>query len=876
MGDTSASLRFLLLGDVGVGKTTFVNTFASTLTHVQANDPIEEFIHTPITSATSAPASIRLPGVHIKAGQVLKEKESHSLVQDSLGLLPPKVHIPSRDLTFVTLPGYSSTINPSTILSMTDDYINHHLHTATSIFSPAIPSSQLAWFLIAGSSAHSLPTCAFYFVLYELKPIDILYMKMIHERVNLIPIITKADTLPKSELWILKKRMLRQLKLNGIRIHTFGSDMETIENMTQQRQWGAPPFVVSTRRDSNGELLDSELKKLVDLCLYERVRHLQEDGARKVIAWKEAFGISGNPTKTSVEKVWSERDVLTNAVNSANISNETNATVASNDVNRNNNSYFAQPAMVSTVSQPAMVSTVSQPAMVSTVSQPASGQYPLPPTQQQQPFTPTTPSSQFGSQMATPNNVQFTPPPSIGSNNLVNPANYGLQATGFAPPPSFSNGANSTYTAPPPPPSGLVKPGSTQVSSPGYQASTVASSNGLVSPPPSTTHATSAQYVAATTYSPPPRSTSANALVNASRMTMINGAPVIVDSSTRPSEIMDDNKPMVSPGVQDSAKDRRSFMENYIAPTSNGSPENTSHPPPTPSPTSRTSSNAENEVVKVEIPNSISSYQPSASETVTDLSSTLPIAAQMQQQASFLIQGGYPSSTAYLIPPSDLYQAAVLPMTTNEYGETIPDIWEAVELGDVATVQMHLNNGVSPDQRNNSRSTLLHRTAWQGVKPFAVMKLLISYGANVNLTNENGNTVLQNVLMKHDDPALIKLLLDNGAEAMIPNKEGMNTLEVAALFNKLESARYLLENDLSSSEPQSILSALQRARSPDKKAMKALLKSWQGKDGEKKRFELMERLRGGPPAPISDAASVKSFETTKGDGKSSKWLKLKF
>jgi ankyrin repeat protein len=180
---------------------------------------------------------------------------------------------------------------------------------------------------------------------------------------------------------------------------------------------------------------------------------------------------------------------------------------------------------------------------------------------------------------------------------------------------------------------------------------------------------------------------------------------------------------------------------------------------------------------------------------------------------------------------------------TEGSGEILPDIWEAVELGDLAAVQRHLINGASPDQRNSSRSTLLHRAAWQGSKPYAVMHLLISYGANVNLTNENGNTVLQNVLMKHDDPALIKLLLDNGAETTIPNKEGMNTLEVAALFNKLESAKYLLENDVSSSEPDSIMNALQRARSPDKKAMKLQLKGWQGKEGERKRAELLERAR---------------------------------
>ncbi|KAF9108563.1 septin 2 [Mortierella sp. AM989] len=839
MADTSASLRFLLLGDVGVGKSAFVNTFASTLTHVEANNPIEEFIPTPITSATTAPPSIRLPGIHIKAGQVLRDEPLSS--EDPLDLLPPKVDIPSRNLTFVTLPGYSSTINPSTILSLTDDYLNHHLHSVTSIFSPAIPSSQLAWFLIAGSSAHSLPTCAFYFVLYELKPIDIIYMKMIHERVNLIPIITKADTVPKNELWILKKRMLRQLKLNGIKIHTFGSDMETIENMTKQRQWGAPPFAISTRRDSTGKLLDSELDQLVNLCLYESVRHLQEDGARKVISWKEAFGISGNPTKTNVEKVWSERNVSANAVNSA-----INTTVAANATsNASNNPYFANMNTHPAVHQ---------------------GQYPAPSfqQQQQQPFTPVTPNSQFGSQVTTPTNIPFTPPPSAGNNSSVDPAIFGLPTPGYAPPPSFSNGATSVYTAPP---SSLNKQGSIPVLPlSGYQSPTAATPNGLASPPP---RSASVVNINANT----------NSATNASQtrpdISTNGSAGIVVDNSTRPSEIFDSNVPQANPAQssngQDTQDPRRSFMENYVAPISNGSADNSSHPSAIP----RTSSNANgNEVVKVEIPNSITSYQPSASETALDLGTTLPIASQMQQQSSFLIQGSFHNSTTYLIPPTDLYQGTIMP--TNEYGEGVPDIWEAVELGDVATVQMHLNNGISPDQRNNSRSTLLHRTAWQGVKPFAVMKLLISYGANVNLTNENGNTVLQNVLMKHDDPSLIKLLLDNGAEAMIPNKEGMNTLEVAALFNKLESARYLLENDLSSSEPQSIMSALQRARSPDKKAMKALLKSWQGKDGERKRFELMERLRGPSTTRANDAVSVKSFETTKGDGKSSKWLKLKF
>lgn len=234
---------------------------------------------------------------------------------------------------------------------------------------------------------------------------------------------------------------------------------------------------------------------------------------------------------------------------------------------------------------------------------------------------------------------------------------------------------------------------------------------------------------------------------------------------------------------------------------------------------------------------------------------------QQQQHASLILPGGFQAPGTYLMPQP--FHKAIVPMDTSLVPpEFLPDIWEATETGDVDTVQRHLNAGASPDQRNPSRSTLLHRAAWQCSKPLDVMNLLISYGANVNLANENGNTVLQNALMKHDDPALIKLLLDNGAEAVICNKEGMNTLEVAALFNRVECAKYLLENDLSSSEVDSISNALQRARGPDKKNMKTLLKAWQGKEGERKRAEAKERIEGSTSAPKTPSlASAKAQQS---------------
>ncbi|CAO3569426.1 unnamed protein product [Mortierella alpina] len=67
-GSSAVALRFMLLGDVGVGKSSFVNTFAKTLSSVMVNDAVEEYIPSPSTSATQSPPAIRLPGVHLRPG----------------------------------------------------------------------------------------------------------------------------------------------------------------------------------------------------------------------------------------------------------------------------------------------------------------------------------------------------------------------------------------------------------------------------------------------------------------------------------------------------------------------------------------------------------------------------------------------------------------------------------------------------------------------------------------------------------------------------------------------------------------------------------------------------------------------------------------
>ena len=90
--------------------------------------------------------------------------------------------------------------------------------------------------------------CCFYFISpnqWSLSPLDIDCMKKLHQKVNIIPLIAKADMLSKTEVSELKKNILRDLKGNGITIYSIpeDEDPEFREQMNQLRS--AIPFAVS-------------------------------------------------------------------------------------------------------------------------------------------------------------------------------------------------------------------------------------------------------------------------------------------------------------------------------------------------------------------------------------------------------------------------------------------------------------------------------------------------------------------------------------------------------------------------------------------------------------------------------------------------------
>ncbi|XP_012517385.1 PREDICTED: septin-2, partial [Propithecus coquereli] len=103
-------------------------------------------------------------------------------------------------LTVVDTPGYGDAINCrdcfKTIISYIDEQFERYLHDESGLNRRHIIDNRVH--------------CCFYFLSpfgHGLKPLDVAFMKAIHNKVNIVPVIAKADTLTLKERERLKKRV---------------------------------------------------------------------------------------------------------------------------------------------------------------------------------------------------------------------------------------------------------------------------------------------------------------------------------------------------------------------------------------------------------------------------------------------------------------------------------------------------------------------------------------------------------------------------------------------------------------------------------------------------------------------------------------------
>ncbi len=143
-------------------------------------------------------------------------------------------------LTVVDTPGYGDAIDNSNSFNAILDYIDEQYERYLR------DESGLNRRNIVDNRVH----CCFYFISpfgHGLKPLDVEFMKKLHSKVNIVPVIAKSDILSKKEVARLKSRILEEIKEHGIKIYPLpdcdsDEDEDYKEQVRQLKE--AVPFAV--------------------------------------------------------------------------------------------------------------------------------------------------------------------------------------------------------------------------------------------------------------------------------------------------------------------------------------------------------------------------------------------------------------------------------------------------------------------------------------------------------------------------------------------------------------------------------------------------------------------------------------------------------
>ncbi|XP_015126643.1 septin-7 isoform X2 [Diachasma alloeum] len=140
-------------------------------------------------------------------------------------------------LTIVDTPGFGDAVDNSNCWVPVIEYIEskyeEFLNAESRVIRRQIPDSRVH--------------CCLYFVSptgHGLKPLDVEFMQRLHDKVNIIPVIAKADTMTPDECAHFKKQILNEIAQHKIKIYEFPEVEEEEENKLHKVLRDRVPFAV--------------------------------------------------------------------------------------------------------------------------------------------------------------------------------------------------------------------------------------------------------------------------------------------------------------------------------------------------------------------------------------------------------------------------------------------------------------------------------------------------------------------------------------------------------------------------------------------------------------------------------------------------------
>ncbi|XP_063696150.1 septin-2-like isoform X2 [Culicoides brevitarsis] len=199
------AFNILCIGETGLGKSTLMDSLFN-------------------TSFESHPSPHSLPNVKLKS-------QTYELQESSVRL----------KLTICDTVGYGDQINKDDSFKALVDYIDQQFE--------CFLQEELKIKRSLTSFHDSRIHVCLYFICptgHGLKSLDLVCMKKLDKKVNIIPIIAKADTISKAELQKFKAKIMEEIKNNGVEIYQFPTDDESVTEINSQMNTHVPFAVVGS------------------------------------------------------------------------------------------------------------------------------------------------------------------------------------------------------------------------------------------------------------------------------------------------------------------------------------------------------------------------------------------------------------------------------------------------------------------------------------------------------------------------------------------------------------------------------------------------------------------------------------------------------
>ncbi|BFZ14620.1 hypothetical protein BsWGS_17658 [Bradybaena similaris] len=203
--------NILCVGETGIGKSTMMDTLFN-------------------TNFDSTPSTHDLPGVKLKA-HTYELREKNVLLK----------------LTLVDSVGFGDQVNKEDSLlgffswKPIVDYIDAQFD--------AFLHEELKIKRMLHTYHDSRVHACLYFIAptgHSLKALDLVTMKKLDTKVNIIPVIAKSDTITKTELSKFKAKLMSELVVNGVHIYQFPTDDETVADTNAAMNQHLPFAVVGS------------------------------------------------------------------------------------------------------------------------------------------------------------------------------------------------------------------------------------------------------------------------------------------------------------------------------------------------------------------------------------------------------------------------------------------------------------------------------------------------------------------------------------------------------------------------------------------------------------------------------------------------------